>query len=167
MRKRDNIHKLGHGDLTLRFGWPLGHQGHVWALIFLSSYERDGFGLLMIFLAKIIETPWERNWRDAWDDWTRDGFKVTLEMMEHLGIFIKNGDVDEDLHLHIEMVMHEHFLIFFLFFFFFFLFLLFSLSFLSLVHLVLHFEERERESREWMGVWESEWEWASYAGFTL
>jgi len=66
-------------------------------------------------------------------------------MMGHLGIFIKNGDVDEDLHLHIEMVMHEHFLIFFLFFFFFFLFLLFSLSFLSLVHLVLHFEKREGE----------------------
>ena len=133
------------------------------------------------FLAKNLEIPLERNWRDAWDDRARDDIGITLEIMEQLEIFIlhtcmeksrfmvwemisrkwkrdflispKNRDGGEDLHLLLEMVMHEHSLIFF---FFFFPFSSFSSPFF--LSYCSSLEERERESR---------WEWDGSAGLAI
>ena len=65
----------------------------------------------------------------------------------------KNRDGDEDLHLLLEMVMHEHSLIFF---FFFFPFSSFSSPFF--LSYCSSLEERERESR---------WEWDGSAGLAI
>jgi hypothetical protein len=64
---------MGHGNLTLRVGWTLGHQESKIMLkpCSFSPSGRDGFDQNQESLAKTIQIPLERNLRNPWDDWVR------------------------------------------------------------------------------------------------